>query len=71
LIRIKQPVPDDCAAAYWQDDEIRDFIKLIGGAAQRGRSRRTLWRQPVRPVYRILSLRREWATGLWGRPELF
>jgi putative ABC transport system substrate-binding protein len=33
LIRIKQPLPDDCAAAYWQDDEIRDFIKLIGGAA--------------------------------------
>ena len=33
MIRIKQPVPDDCAAAYWQDDEIRDFIKLIGGAA--------------------------------------
>jgi len=32
LIRIKQPLPDDCAA-YWQDDEIRDFIKLIGGAA--------------------------------------
>ena len=33
MIRIKQPLPDDCAAAYWQDDEIRDFIKLIGGAA--------------------------------------
>jgi hypothetical protein len=33
LIRIKQPLPDDCAAAYWQDDEIRGFITLIGGAA--------------------------------------
>lgn len=33
MIRIKQPLPDDCAAAYWQDDEIRDFITPIGGAA--------------------------------------
>jgi hypothetical protein len=33
LIRIKQPLPDDCAAAYWQDDEIRDFITLLGGSA--------------------------------------
>ena len=33
MIRIKQPLPDDCAAAYWQDDEIREFITLLGGAA--------------------------------------
>jgi hypothetical protein len=32
-IRIKQPLPDDCAAAYWQDDEIRDFITLLGAGA--------------------------------------
>jgi len=48
------------------DMKRREFMILLAGAAA-CRSRRALWRT----AYAILSLRRERATGLWGRPELF
>ena len=53
------------------DMKRREFMILLSGAAACP-SRRALWRQPVRPVHRNPQpAAGVWATGLWGRRELF